>query len=181
MGAVFAPVAMGLQVASGVFGAVQSMQQGEAGAAAAISEGQQALAAGKLEANVAAAAYGDQIREGRRFAGQQRAAFATTGATPSGSITDIAAQTRSDYEQDALNQLYRGQVAMVNAGNAWKFAKTRAKMARWQGVQGAFSSILNSVAGAANTGMSAYGGAFSQSAGTPTGSVAPRAWPRRSY
>lgn len=157
MGAAAAPVMMGFQAASGIFGAMSSIQQGNAAAQQSIVEGKMAEQQGRVQADQAAFAYGNKIAEGRDFAATQRAAAASTGALPTGSIIDVLASTRAKYEQDALNEKYKGDLAMKNASNYAAFARTRAKAYRQQGYQGAFSAILSAGAGMTGTGAKAYG------------------------
>jgi hypothetical protein len=154
MGAFAAPVMMGFQAASGVFNAMSSIQQGNAAAQQSLVDAKMAEQQGRVEADQAAFAYGNKITEGRDFAATQRAAAASTGALPTGSVIDVLASTRAKYEQDALNEKYRGDLAMKNAGTAASFARTRAKAQRLQGYQGAFSAILQA---GANMGSTAYG------------------------
>lgn len=140
-----------LSVVGGAFSAIGSAQQGAAQSAAYKTQAALDKQQGQVSADVAAARAAQRVKEGRKVAAQTRAAAGSSGASESGSVMDILAQSRAAYEQDAANEAYQGLLALNGAETSASFNRFRARSAMATGRAGAFSSVLQGVTGAATS------------------------------
>lgn len=90
--------------------------------------------------------------------GKQRAAFGAAGVAPTGSVTDVAADTESLIQQEARNRFYAGRTAAHTAGLQYGFDQQAAAAAdaaaeKVDATPGILGGILGGVGSAAKIAM----------------------------
>jgi hypothetical protein len=110
-------------VAAGAIGAVGSIQA----AGAAKAQGRAAQQAANIEASTAmqqANAEAAAVRDrNKRITASQRTAFLKSGVTLDGTAGDVIYDSAVQGELDALNVMYRGNVAATSARNRGSMAR----------------------------------------------------------
>lgn len=132
-----------IALASAAMSAVGAISQGQAqqnmanyNAAVAEREAEQAKRAAAFEES----ANRDQAA---RLKGLQRAAFAKSGVSQTGTPLLVEADTEMQAEQDALAIRYSGSIAEARAKSRASLERQRGKAAKQAGYFGAGASLLN--------------------------------------
>ena len=152
-----APLLLIASIGSAVFGAISSIQAGQAQAASYKSQAQASEYNATIQAQNATVARQQanareelQRRQARQVLGAQRAAIAQSGTGLSGSNADIYGQSAANAELDAMNIRYEGELdarGLLAQSELSKYdakvAKMNAKTAKKGGYLGAGSALLS--------------------------------------